>query len=497
MTNVAASMNKEEFAKWNEQMAHDYDPEQYHASPNPIVRFVERKRVQCILRLLGAAPEHRVLEVGVGAGNILVQVHARDLVGLDLSSFLLEKARKRLGPDATLILGDAEHLRAHVAPHSFDRIFCSEVLEHVQHPDVVLSEMADAIKADGIVVVSVPNERTINRIKAILKSLGIFRILFPTMADHMEDEWHLRSFDRAMLRDLASARFDIETIKAVPFPFLPIRLVAKLRPKSGALADDLFRRPPVVQSNGIPDFLSPAERQALIGMQGTESRFKNFFKRWPSLYAFLFAVIGPSFLTGVTSKRFMAGLERSALVLHAGSGTRCLGGRSINVDLFPFEGVDLAADLADLPFRDAVFDAVTCDQVLEHVESPQVVASELSRVTKTGGLIHIASPFLFPWHPSPSDYTRWTQEGLASLFPQHEIVEQGIMAGPFSALNAFIPAFLATILCFGSKALQGVLQYVFLVVLFPLKYFDAVFAHVPGAELCAANFFVVLRKPSA
>lgn len=125
------------------------------------------------------------------------------------------------------------------------------------------------------------------------------------------------------------------------------------------------------------------------------------------------------------------------------------------------------------------------------------MASELLRVTKSGGLIHIASPFLFPWHPSPSDYTRWTQQGLASLFPQCDVVKQGIMAGPFSALNAFLPAFLATILCFGSKTLQGVLQYLFLVALFPLKYFDAVFAHLSGAELCAANFYVVVRKPSA
>ncbi len=495
MTNPATSMNKDEFSAWNERMAHEYDPEQYHASTNPIVRFVERKRVECILRLMDARPEHRVLEVGVGAGNILEQVHSEHRVGLDLSPFLLEKAKKRLGPSVSLLLGDAEALHQFVQPGSFDRIYCSEVLEHVQHPENVLSEMAAALKPDGRVVVSVPNEGMINTLKGILKSLGVFRLLFPTMADHMEDEWHLRSFDRILLRQLASSCFVIESIQSVPFCFLPIRLVAKLRLKQGSASDGtLFSRMPVTVTNGIPDFVTVAQRSDIEGKMGRESRFKDFFKRWPTLYAFFFAVIGPSFLTGMTSKRFVAGLQSTDRVLHAGSGTRRLGTRSVNVDLFPFEGVDVAADLSDLPFRDGVFDAVTCDQVLEHVKDPKFVASELFRVTRVGGLIHVASPFVFPWHPSPSDYTRWTQEGLTSLFPDCEMKEQGIMAGPFSALNAFLAAFFATVFCFGSKKLQGILQYLFLVLLFPIKYFDVLFAHMPGAELCAANFYVVMRK---
>jgi SAM-dependent methyltransferase len=228
---------------------------------------------------------------------------------------------------------------------------------------------------------------------------------------------------------------------------------------------------------------------------GLENFLKDSCKRWPRLYGVLFATVGPSLLTGVTSRRFVGTLSPGVRVLHAGSGTRRLGPSAINLDVAPFKGVDLVADVRRLPFRGGVFDAVTCEQVIEHVDAPFDVAHELRRVTRPGGQIHVASPFLFPWHPAPSDYTRWTQEGLRSLFPDCRVIREGVMCGPFSALNAFLPAFLATILCFGSRGLQRVLQYLLLVVFSPVKLLDVLFARLPGAELCAANFFLIVRTP--
>ena len=179
--------------------------------------------------------------------------------------------------------------------------------------------------------------------------------------------------------------------------------------------------------------------------------------------------------------------------LYLGSGKDRKEGWT-HVDKFPFPGVDVVADLEDLPFKDGSFAGVTCDQVLEHVERPNDICRELVRITKPGGFIHAASPFILPWHPSPSDYTRWTIQGLQGLFPDCDLVERGIIAGPFSAFSAFLAAFLATILCFGSLKLQSMLQYFFLVLFFPLKFLDVIFSRMPGAELCAANFYVVVRK---
>jgi len=53
-----------------------------------------------------------------------------------------------------------------------------------------------------------------------------------------------------------------------------------------------------------------------------------------------------------------------------------------------------------LPFNDAAFDLIVSNTVLEHVQSPRMVISEMARVLKPGGLCWISVPnYLFPMEP--------------------------------------------------------------------------------------------------
>jgi 2-polyprenyl-3-methyl-5-hydroxy-6-metoxy-1,4-benzoquinol methylase len=220
-----------EFFAWNEEMAVKYNPDAYHQSGNVVVRWIEATRVRRILSMLGAFPNHRVLEVGVGAGNILAQIPVAQRSGIDLSPFLLRIARTRL-PDAHLYEGDAEQFPAELRTQRFDRVYCSEVLEHVRHPERVVAEMAEVLEPNGIAVISVPNERVINAIKGFMLKLNVFRLLFPKLSTKMDDEWHLHTFDRALLRKTVEQSLVLERIDAVPFSWLPIRLVARLHSKT-------------------------------------------------------------------------------------------------------------------------------------------------------------------------------------------------------------------------------------------------------------------------
>lgn len=222
-----APQTDQEFFEWNEAMAEKYNPDAYHESSNAIVRWIERTRVKKIIQFLDATPNTRTLEVGVGAGNILAQIPGGQRAGLDLSPSLLAIARRRL-PHAALYEGDAEAFPELVRNQRFDRVFCSEVLEHVRHPERVVAEMRRVIAPNGVVVISVPNEKFINAVKGFLLKLRIFRTLFPNVSIKMDDEWHLHTFDRALLRKTVGDQFVIERIDAVPFSFFPIRLVARL-----------------------------------------------------------------------------------------------------------------------------------------------------------------------------------------------------------------------------------------------------------------------------
>jgi len=225
-----------------------------------------------------------------------------------------------------------------------------------------------------------------------------------------------------------------------------------------------------------------------------ENAFLAFFKRWPRFYEWMTLIIVPIYYTGLKSKKFLSRFPEGARLLNVGSGATLLHPDIVNVDLVPYEHVHVLANAEQLPFADNTFDAVCTDQVMEHVRFPAVVAAELVRVTKPGGLIYTAAPFMYPYHPSPRDYSRWSVDGLKMLFSGLTVVESGILIGPVSGTLSILASGLAIIFSFGSTLLRKILHYVFMTVLTPLKFLDAIYAHLPGAEEVASNVYVVVQK---
>jgi SAM-dependent methyltransferase len=74
------------------------------------------------------------------------------------------------------------------------------------------------------------------------------------------------------------------------------------------------------------------------------------------------------------------------------------------------EVIVTAGQLTRVP--DATFDGVLSSQVLEHVADPRLYLSEAHRVLKPGGSLIISTHGIWPYHPDPTDYWRWTKEGL-------------------------------------------------------------------------------------
>jgi ubiquinone/menaquinone biosynthesis C-methylase UbiE len=219
------------FARWNEKMAHKYDPESYHLRSNVLIRWIERRRVRAITRFLDANRRDAVLEVGCGAGNVLEQVQLGQLYGIDLSAFLLQKSRQRLfHRQARLVRANAERLP--FADGRFQKLVCTEVLEHVIDPRRVASEMARVATTDAVLVISIPNEGWINRIKKAVRAFGLERWLLRggegaySSPDRMTDEWHLHSFDLSLLKEVCEGILLIREVRAVPFKLIPLRYVA-------------------------------------------------------------------------------------------------------------------------------------------------------------------------------------------------------------------------------------------------------------------------------
>jgi ubiquinone/menaquinone biosynthesis C-methylase UbiE len=237
---VRAFRDLREFKSWNDAMVEKYDVEQFHNHPSPLVRYVERKRVRRILALLAPRPGDRVLEIGCGAGHILAQVPTARRFGMDLAESLLAKAARRLERHGALLQGDAEHLP--FRDRAWERVYCSEVLEHLPSPAAALAEMHRIVVRGGVAVVSVPNERLINGLKAMLRKSGLYRVLLRArasdyqMPERMDDEWHLHAFDLAGLLALIPPGLRVTRIEGIPFRWLPLRYVVRCE------SDDQERR---------------------------------------------------------------------------------------------------------------------------------------------------------------------------------------------------------------------------------------------------------------
>jgi ubiquinone/menaquinone biosynthesis C-methylase UbiE len=232
MKEFLSRIKPEEFRRWNEEMVKKYDPDAFHHHPNPVVRFIEGKRVKTILALMNDNKEQRILEVGCGAGNILEKAPGDKLFGVDISAFILSKAKQKLNEKVSLFQADAQNLP--FKDQTFKQIICSEVLEHVIDPFISLKEIARILDRQGIAIVSVPNELWINRIKGILIRLGMFDWLFHCgegygkMAEKMEDEWHLHNFILEEWLELFRKLFSVTRVNKIPFLCFPLRYVVRL-----------------------------------------------------------------------------------------------------------------------------------------------------------------------------------------------------------------------------------------------------------------------------
>ena len=81
--------------------------------------------------------------------------------------------------------------------------------------------------------------------------------------------------------------------------------------------------------------------------------------------------------------------------------------------------VDYFYDGITIPFPDNSFDSVVCFETFEHIFNLNEVFTEISRVTRPGGLLLVSAPFVWEEHEIPYDFARYSSYGLAHIINGH------------------------------------------------------------------------------
>ena len=129
---------------------------------------------------------------------------------------------------------------------------------------------------------------------------------------------------------------------------------------------------------------------------------------------------------GYTIRRFyidkfylhhIAGLPRNTHILDMGGGAERKRGvfdvadfdvNVVSINLTTEKKPHVQGDASKLPFKENIFDAVICSELLEHVPSPPAILGEMFRVLKPSGVIYCCVPFNYRIHGDPEDFGRYT-----------------------------------------------------------------------------------------
>jgi 2-polyprenyl-3-methyl-5-hydroxy-6-metoxy-1,4-benzoquinol methylase len=229
-------------------------------------RVADIKRLEIILKTLTAnlPAGASVLDVGCGNGIISRGVGSKGFLvhGIDISEKAIERARElNTLPNVTFDVVSAEQLVAD--GKRYQAVICSEVLEHLHHPENLLHTLYQSLTEDGILIVTVPNgkgprevlvtkpvinmERKRNFMWKLMttskKFLGYRGTTIQSVAD---DLTHVQFFSKKALYQLASenhfqiVKFNVTNFIDDVFPFsLLTRRSKTLQKLDASLAEHL------------------------------------------------------------------------------------------------------------------------------------------------------------------------------------------------------------------------------------------------------------------
>jgi SAM-dependent methyltransferase len=192
----------------------------------------------------------------------------------------------------------------------------------------------------------------------------------------------------------------------------------------------------------------------------------------------------------------LAALPADGVGLNVGAGRTRIDPRVRNLDIFEGPNIDYVGRAEAIPLPDASVDLVITQEVLEHVADPFKAMQEIHRVLKPGGTLYVQLPFVIGYHPGPTDFWRFTREGIVRLVERVglQCQEVRVAVGASTGFYRVAVEYFAVLLSALVPPLYVPLKALFALVFYPIKWLDALTALSKQTDRIAGGYFIVARK---
>ena len=131
---------------------------------NPIIRFINWRKLDFVLSLLSAQEIHHVLDLGCGNGVMLPTLSSKfdTVVGIDLYTTAASRMKSEYGL-SNVFLVTANGMKLPFKDDSFYTVLATSALEHFEHLDEVVAEIARITKPGGFLLFLSPTENLFYR----------------------------------------------------------------------------------------------------------------------------------------------------------------------------------------------------------------------------------------------------------------------------------------------------------------------------------------------
>jgi len=202
--------NKSKVTKCFDNIAQEYNDQYYGKGDiRAIHSFLIRKQRVLEIYNKEIKKKAKILDIGCGPGIIIEELLSKnaEIYGIDISKEMINLAKKKF-PNVNFSVGDAENIK--FPNNTFDVVISMGLIEYLKNDIKAITESIRVLKKDGILILTVPNQKSIHR---IISRFGKRLLNKKTKLDHKEYSMRfikkIAKFNNSVVEDYSYYNFRI------------------------------------------------------------------------------------------------------------------------------------------------------------------------------------------------------------------------------------------------------------------------------------------------